>query len=60
MSVGLAMGASAHGLGTASLAHEPVRFAASVVSMTLTGLFTVVLLSIVPFKDLLVAIATNC
>ena len=38
------MGASAHGLGTAALSYDPVKFAASVVSMTLTGVWTVAML----------------
>ena len=45
VSVGVAVGAGAHGLGTAALAHDPVKFASSVVSMTLTGLFTVVFMA---------------
>eukprot|EP00596_Hydrurales_sp_CCMP1899_P005217 CAMPEP_0119034660 /NCGR_PEP_ID=MMETSP1177-20130426/1670_1 /TAXON_ID=2985 /ORGANISM="Ochromonas sp, Strain CCMP1899" /LENGTH=720 /DNA_ID=CAMNT_0006992265 /DNA_START=152 /DNA_END=2311 /DNA_ORIENTATION=+ len=39
ISVGLSMGASAHGLGTAAVSYDPVKFAAAVVSMTLTGLW---------------------
>ena len=45
LSVGLAVGGSSHGIGTASLVEEPKKFASSVVSMTLTGLWTVCLLS---------------
>ena len=45
VSVGLAVGAGAHGLGTAAMAHDPVKFASAVVSMTLTGLWTVAFLS---------------
>lgn len=59
ITVGLAIGASAHGLGSASLVNEPIQFASSIVAMTLTGLFTIVLLSIKPLKHLLISIATN-
>jgi putative effector of murein hydrolase len=45
LAVGLSMGASAHGVGTAAVADRPPQFAAAVVSMTLTGLWTVALLS---------------
>jgi hypothetical protein len=45
VSVGVAVGAGAHGLGTAALAQDPVKFASAVVSMTLTGLFTVVFMA---------------
>eukprot|EP01035_Chromulina_nebulosa_P017893 gene17893-23510_t len=53
LSVGLAMGAAAHGLGASSLANEPEKFSGAIVSMTLTGLFTVILLSIESFRNLL-------
>lgn len=52
--VGLSMGASAHGIGTAAIATNPVAFASSVVSMTLTGLWTVVLLSQEPIRSRLI------
>lgn len=45
LQLGIAMGASAHGLGTAALVQEPSVFAIGVVSMTLTGLWTIMLLS---------------
>jgi putative effector of murein hydrolase len=57
ISVGLSMGASAHGLGTAAVSYDPVKFAAAVVSMTLTGLWTVVFLSLKPLKTKLVKLA---
>jgi putative effector of murein hydrolase len=57
ISVGLSMGASAHGLGTAAVSYDPVKFAAAVVSMTLTGLWTVVFLSVMPIKTKLVKLA---
>ena len=59
VTVGLAIGASSHGLGSASVTSEPVKFASSIVSMTLTGLFTVVLLSVPAIRLLLSAIAVN-
>jgi putative effector of murein hydrolase len=54
---GLTIGATAHGLGAAAVATKPVKFAAAVVSMTLTGLWTVVLLSVPVFRNLLIKIA---
>ena len=48
VSVGLAVGAGAHGLGAAAMASDPVKFASAVVSMTLTGLWTVALMSCAP------------
>ena len=54
ISVGLAVGAGAHGLGTAAMAYDPVKFASAVVSMTLTGLWTVALLSVTPIREKLV------
>jgi putative effector of murein hydrolase len=45
ISVGLAMGASSHGIGSAALAHDPIKFTSAIVSMTLTGLWTVALLT---------------
>lgn len=50
VTIGLSIGASAHGLGAASVSNEPVQFSAAVVSMTLTGLFTVILLAIEPVR----------
>jgi putative effector of murein hydrolase/putative effector of murein hydrolase LrgA (UPF0299 family) len=57
ISIGLSLGASAHGLGAASMSYDPVKFASAVVSMTLTGLWTVVFLSLVPIKTNLVKLA---
>ena len=54
VSVGLAIGAGAHGLGSAAVAHDPVKFASAVVSMTLTGLWTVALLSSAQIRDKLI------
>jgi putative effector of murein hydrolase len=57
VSVGVAVGAGAHGLGTAAVSYDPVKFASAVVSMTLTGLWTVTLLSYTPFREKLIKIA---
>jgi putative effector of murein hydrolase len=57
LSIGLSMGASAHGLGTAALAHDPVKFSSAVVAMTLTGLWTVLILTFDPVKEKLLNIA---
>lgn len=53
LSVGLSIGACSHGLGAASLSDDSVKFSAAIVSMTLTGLFTVLLLSFYPIRKLL-------
>ena len=57
VSVGLSVGASSHGIGTATLSKDPVKFSASIISMTLTGLWTVVLLALPSFRNILVGIA---
>lgn len=57
VSVGLAVGAAAHGLGAASVSTNALKFASAVVSFTLTGLWTVALLSIAPLRALLMKIA---
>lgn len=57
ITIGLSLGASAHGLGAASMSYDPVKFASAVVSMTLTGLWTVVFLSLMPIKTNLVKFA---
>ena len=57
VSVGLSVGASAHGIGTASVAYDPVKFAAAVISMTLTGFWTVALLAHGPTKKKIVGFA---
>ena len=54
VSVGLAIGAGAHGLGTAAMAHDPVKFASAVVSMTLSGLWTVAFLSSTQIREKLI------
>lgn len=53
ITLGLAIGAASHGLGSASVSNEPTKFAASIVSMTLTGLFTVILLSFATVRNVL-------
>ena len=57
--IGLSMGSSAHGIGTAALSLNPIQFASSVVSMTLTGLWTIILLSYKPLRSQLIRISTN-
>ena len=57
VSVGVAVGAGAHGLGSAAVSYDPVKFASAVVAMTLTGLWTVTLLSCAPVREKLVKIA---
>lgn len=53
-SVGLAMGSSAHGLGMAAVAKDPIKFASAVVGMSLTGVWTVSFLAWKPFRDWIV------
>ena len=55
-SVGMAIGAASHGIGAASLSSKPIRFAAAVVSMTLTGLWTVGLLATPAIRGMLLKI----
>ena len=50
VSKGLAMGASAHGIGTASLAEEPESLAFAAVAMALTGVMTTVLVTVPPVR----------
>ena len=57
VSVGLAMGAAAHGLGAAAVASEPLKFAAAIVSMSLTGVWTVALLACGPVRQALTRLA---
>lgn len=57
VSIGLSVGASSHGIGTATLAKDPIKFSASIVSMTLTGLWTVLLLAIPYLRSLLSSLA---
>jgi putative effector of murein hydrolase/putative effector of murein hydrolase LrgA (UPF0299 family) len=59
VSRGLAMGASAHGVGTASLAEEPEPLAFSAVAMALTGVMTTVLVTLPPVRAALLALATG-
>jgi len=54
---GLAMGASAHGIGTASLAEEPEPLAFAAVAMALTGVMTTVLVAVPPVRAALLALA---
>ena len=50
---GLALGSAAHGLGATSVSKEPEKFSYAIVSMTLTGLFTVLLMTYKPFLKFL-------
>jgi len=50
VSVGLALGASAHGLGAASLSYDSSKFSAALVAMTLTGIWTIAALSCDPIR----------
>merc|ERR1711968_208440 len=59
LSVGLSTGASSHGIGTASLVNEPKKFASSVVSMTLTGLWTVCFLANPNIRAKLIDVASK-
>lgn len=56
IAVGLSIGSSAHGLGTAALTKSATKFSSAVVSMSLTGLWTVALLSVEPLQKLLLKI----
>ena len=57
VSVGLAMGAAAHGLGAAAVAGEPLKFASAIVSMSLTGVWTVALLAVPAVRAALLRLA---
>ena len=59
ISSGLAIGAAAHGLGSAAVAREPLKFAAAIVSMCLTGVWTVGLLAVPAVRTGLVKVATG-
>ena len=59
VSVGLAVGAGAHGLGAAAMAYDPVKFASAVVSMTLTGLWTVGIMSYAPIRKWLMRVSLS-
>uniref|UniRef100_I2CPR1 Uncharacterized protein n=2 Tax=Nannochloropsis gaditana TaxID=72520 RepID=I2CPR1_NANGC len=56
VSKGLAMGAAAHGIGTASLTEEPEPLAFAAMGMALTGVMTTVLVTIPPVRAALLAI----
>jgi len=58
VSVGLSVGGAAHGLGAASVAYDPVKFASAVVSMTLTGFWTVLFLAQKGFRNNLINFMT--
>lgn len=54
---GLAVGASAHGLGTAAMSDEGSAFPFAALAMTLVGIFSTVLIAYVPFRALLIRVA---
>ena len=56
VSKGLAMGASAHGIGTASLAEEPEPLAFAAMAMALTGVMTTVLVTLPPVRAALLMV----
>lgn len=53
------MGASAHGLGSAAVSHDPKKFSSAVLAMTLTGLWTVLLLAVPSVRNRLVSLAVK-
>ncbi|GAB5035956.1 adenylate kinase [Nannochloropsis oceanica] len=56
VSKGLAMGAAAHGIGTASLAEEPEPLAFAAMAMALTGVMTTVLVTVPPVRAALLMV----
>ena len=55
---GLAMGTSAHGLGTGALAaSEPEAFAFSAIAMALTGTISTIIVSFSPLREILIKYA---
>eukprot|EP01036_Dinobryon_divergens_P028068 gene28068-36955_t len=59
VAIGLSLGSSAHGLGMAAVASNPIKFASAVVAMTLTGLWTVAILSVPSFRNNLVKLSLS-
>ena|ERR1712146_394669 len=59
VSQGIAMGSSSHSLGASAVVDHPVKFASAIVSMCLTGVWTVALLSIPAVRNGLLQIAAN-
>ena len=59
VSQGMAIGGAAHSLGASSLAYNPVKFSSAIVSMCLTGLWTVALLGYAPFRTAILAFAST-
>jgi len=54
---GLAMGASAHGLGTAAISEEPDAFPFSAIAMALVGTLSALMVTLPPFRALLSMVA---
>lgn len=57
VSQGIAIGGASHSLGAAAVANNPIKFSSAIVSMCLTGIWTVVLLSQKPIRDLAMKIS---
>lgn len=54
---GLAMGASAHGLGTAAMGEEPESLPFSALAMTMVGVLSSILVSVPPLRAALIRLA---
>jgi len=56
---GLAVGAAAHGIGSAAIQTEPEAFSFAALAMALVGIFSTLLISISPFRRLVISIASG-
>ena len=59
LSQGIALGGAAHSLGASALVDNPVKFSSAIVSMCLTGFWTVALLVYSPFRTMVLAFAAG-
>ena len=59
LSQGIALGGAAHSLGASALVDNPVKFSSAIVSMCLTGFWTVALLGYSPFRTMVLAFAAG-
>lgn len=59
LSQGIAVGGASHSLGASSLVDNPVKFSAAIVSMCLTGFWTVAMLGYTPFRAAVLAFAAG-
>jgi len=57
LTIGIAVGGTSHGIGSAALRQNPEKFASAIVSMTLTAFWTVALLTQKPIRSQLVKLA---